>query len=96
MNFFVKNREKGGYFLSTGPRLMTWQAYLTWQAGPRQPADVARGTTAPLRRGTEATWAGPRVAPRGGARVALTCGRVPRGQATRTPARGGHVARGGW
>ena len=44
-------------------------AELTWQAGPGdgltwRRADVARGTTAPLRRGTEATWqdaCGPRV-----------------------------------
>ena len=40
---------------------MTWQPYLTWQPGPGnrltwQGSDVARGTTAPLRRGTEATW----------------------------------------
>ena len=45
---------------------------MTWRAGPGegpdgltwQRADVARGTTAPLRRGTEATWqdaCGPRV-----------------------------------
>ena len=37
--------------------MMTWRAgpgdELTWQGG-----DVARGTTAPLRRGTEATWQG--------------------------------------
>ena len=63
---------------------MTWQANLTWRAGPRRPADVARGTTAPLRRGTEATWQDA-CGPRG----ALTCGRMPRGQAaTRTPVRG--------
>ena len=37
----LKSRKRG-VFLSTGPRLMTWQAYLTWQAGPRRPADVAR------------------------------------------------------
>ena len=39
---------------------------------------MARGTTVPLRRGTEATWqdaCGPH-----GARVARTCGRVPRGE----------------
>ena len=52
MNFFIKIAKKG-VFLSTGPRL-TWQPgpgdQLTWQGG-----DVARGTTAPLRRGTEAT-----------------------------------------
>ena len=45
---------------------------MTWRAGPGmgpdgltwQRTDVARGTTAPLRRGTEATWqdaCGPRV-----------------------------------
>ena len=43
-------------------------AELTWRAGPGgltwQRADVARETTAPLRRGTEATWqdaCGPRM-----------------------------------
>ena len=44
MNFFVKLRKKGGVFVHR-PRLMTWQAYLTWQAGPKQPADVAMAVT---------------------------------------------------
>ena len=51
--------------------------------GPRRRADVARGSTAPLRRGAEATWqdaCGPR-----GAQVALTRGRRPRGWSTWAP-----------
>ena len=40
MNFYSKIAKKGGGLLwSTGPRLLTWHAYLTWRA------DVARGTT---------------------------------------------------
>ena len=51
--------------------------------GPRRRADEARGSTAPLRRGAEATWqgaCGPRVA-----HVALTCGRRPRLRSTWAP-----------
>ena len=39
MNFNSKIAKKGGLFWSTGPRMLTWHAYLTWRA------DVARGTT---------------------------------------------------
>ena len=50
--------------------------------GPRRRADVARGSTAPLRRGAEATWQGA-CGPRG-AQVALTRGKShtdgPRGR----------------
>ena len=65
---------------------------LTWRAGPgradvatgpRRRADVARGSTAPLRRGAEATWqdaCGPR-----GAQVALTRGKRPHGRSTWAP-----------
>ena len=51
--------------------------------GPTRRADVARGSTAPLRRGAEATWqdaCGPR-----GAQVALTRGRRPHGRSTWAP-----------
>ena len=63
--------------------------------GPRRRADVARVSTAPLRRGAEATWqgvCGPRVA-----QVALTRGRRPRRRSTWAPVwaprggRGSHV-----
>ena len=56
--FYQKNQKKGVVL----PQVMTWRVGpdgLTWQR-----ADVERGTTAPLRRGTEATWqdaCGPRV-----------------------------------
>ena len=54
-------------------------------SGPRwQP--TWRADRLKVRRGTEATWQSP-SGPRG-ARVALTRGRVPRGQATRMPVRG--------
>ena len=51
--------------------------------GPRRRADVARGSTAPLRRGAEATWqgaCGPREA-----QMALTRGRRPHGRSTWAP-----------
>ena len=51
--FSIKKSEKGGR-LTAGDDVAS---------GPRR-ADVERGTTAPLRRGTEATWqdaCGPRV-----------------------------------
>ena len=55
--------------------------------GPRRRADVARGSTAPLRRGAEARWQGA-CGPRG-AQVALTRGRShtdgPRGFACGGP-----------
>ena len=51
--------------------------------GPRRRADVARGSTAPLRHGAEATWQGA-CGPRG-AQVALTRGRRPRGRSTWAP-----------
>ena len=51
--------------------------------GPRRRADVARGSTAPLRRGAEATWQGA-CGPRG-AQVALTRGRRPHGRSTWAP-----------
>ena len=69
MNFFVKI-AKGGIFVHRAPTddvaglpdvgKQGPGDRLTWQGG-----DVARGTTAPLRRGTEATWqdaCGPREA----------------------------------
>ena len=40
--------------------MLTWRAYLTWQG-----ADVGRGTTARMRRGSEATWQGCRWPTRG-------------------------------
>ena len=55
--------------------------------GPRRRADVARGSTAPLRRGAEATWQGA-CGPRG-AQVALMRGRShtdgPRGRPCGAP-----------
>ena len=33
--------------------MLTWRTYLTWRG-----ADVARGTAARMRRGSEATWQG--------------------------------------
>ena len=55
--------------------------------GPRRRADVARGSTAPLRRGAEATWQGA-CGPRG-AQVALTRGKShtdgPRGRPCGAP-----------
>ena len=55
--------------------------------GPRGRADVARGSTAPLRRGAEATWQGA-CGPRG-AQVALTRARShtdgPRGRPCGAP-----------
>ena len=63
--------------------------------GPRRRADVARGSTAPLRRGAEATWQGA-CGPRR-AKLALTRGRShtdgPRGRPCGAPRgrRGSHV-----
>ena len=42
---YLKSRKRG--FYSTDPVMLTWRG-----------ADVARGTTARMRRGTEATWQG--------------------------------------
>ena len=61
--------------------------------GPRRRADVARGSTAPLRRGAEATWqgvCGPRVA-----QVALTRARRPRRRSTWAPVWGATWRKGG-
>ena len=52
-------------------------------SGPRRRVDVARGSTAPLRRGVEATWQGA-CGPRG-MQVALTRGRRPHGRSTWAP-----------
>ena len=51
--------------------------------GPRRRADVSRGSTAPLRRGAEATWQGA-CGPRG-AQVALTRSKRPHGRSTWAP-----------
>ena len=51
--------------------------------GPRRRADVAGGSTAPLRRGAEATWQGT-CGPRR-AKLALTRGREPHGRSTWAP-----------
>ena len=62
---------------------------LTWRAGAAG-ADVARGTTSKVRRGTEATWQSP-----GGPReahVALTRGWRPRRRAHAYAREGSHVA----
>ena len=64
MNFFIKIAKKGGIFFHR-PLTDDVAALPDMAIGPRRPADVARGTTAPLRRGTEATWqdaCGPRGA----------------------------------
>ena len=54
--------------------------------GPRRRADVARGSTAPLRRGAEATWQG-RVWPTRGAGGA-DAWQEPHGRSTWAPVRG--------
>ena len=51
--------------------------------GPMRRADVARGSTAPLRRGAEATWQGA-CGPRG-AQVALMRGRSHTARSTWAP-----------
>ena len=65
MNFFVKIMKKGGIFVHRAPTDDV--AGLPDVASRAQAidSDVTRGTTAPLRRGTEATWqdaCGPRGA----------------------------------
>ena len=52
-------------------------------------ADVARGTTSKVQRGTEATWQSP-----GGPREALTRGTKPRGWVHADAREGRHMA--GW
>ena len=64
MNFYSKIAKKGGLFWSTGPRLLTWQAYLTWRV------DVARGTTGGCNVALR-----PRGRAADGPRVADTCAR---------------------
>ena len=77
--FLLKNRKKGGTYLQV----------LTWRAGAAG-ADLARGTTSKVRRGTKATWQSP-GAPRE-AQVALTRGRRPRRRAHADAREGHHVA----
>ena len=85
----LKSRKKGGIFVHRPPT-DDMAALPDVAIGPRRLADVACGTTAPLRRGTEATWqdaCGPR-----GARVWRW--RVAGRHADAREGR--HVARGGW
>ena len=61
--FVIKKNQKRGFFIPQTPRRLTWRA----QADvARVQADVARRTSARMRRGTEATWQG-RAWPRRGA-----------------------------
>ena len=71
--------QKRGYFYSTDPAL-TWHG-----TAMARDTDVACGTSAQMRLGTEATWQG-RAWPTRGA-GGRTRGRRPRGS-TRTPVRG--------
>ena len=76
--FFSENIEKGGE-ITCG-----WPGERSWRGDRAQgTADVARGSTAPSRRGAEATWQGA-CGPRG-ARVALTRGTRPHGRSTWAP-----------
>ena len=82
MNFYSKITKKGGLFWSTGPRMLTWHAYLTWR---RAGAASWQGGEQTWRAGppADATWlwghvAGPPMAHAWLTRVRMadTCARI--------------------
>ena len=78
------------FLIKIGKKGILLTCRVTWRAS----ADVARGTTSKVRRGTEATWqspSGPREA-----QLALTRGRRPRGRAHADAREGRHMAYGGF